>query len=69
MAQTKTNLRKINAAKGRLAVPAKAKRPVQNVDVELPGALRKRVLSNARRVADDGRKAQWILLALQDVKG
>ena len=39
------------------------------VDLGLPGARRKRFLLNARRVADDGKKAQWILLALEEVKG
>ncbi len=39
------------------------------VEVKLPGTGKKKFLLNARRVADDGKKAQWILLALEEVKG
>ncbi len=38
------------------------------VSADIPGVGRKRLVLNARHVADAGRKTQWILLAVEEVK-
>ena len=39
------------------------------MEAEFPRVGRKKLVLNARRVADDGKKTQWILLAMEEAKG
>lgn len=36
------------------------------MEAEFPGVGRKKLVLNARRIADDGKKTQWILLAMEE---
>lgn len=38
------------------------------IDAEIPGAGRKKLALNARRIAEDGKKTQWILLEIGELK-
>jgi two-component system CheB/CheR fusion protein len=38
------------------------------VDAEFPGVGRKKLLLNAHRIADDGKRAQWILLPMEEAE-